>query len=121
MGLELDDLVSLPGYLQGVEKATELMSADIFMLPTYHGEGCPNCILEAMGAGLPVITVRGAAWAEALLPELAEALAEVTGVTTILKNAGSRGRALEGLDDVDAVVDYEDKGVNDPVSAAVDP
>ena len=40
-----------------------------------------------------------AAWAEALLDPLVQALAEVTGVTTIVKNATGRARGLEGLDE----------------------
>ncbi len=79
----------------------------VFDTPYYrlvHAEadGFPGVIIDRFGD--TCVVQPNAAWAEALLPELAEALAEVTGVTTILKNAGSRGRALEGLDDVDAVL-----------------
>jgi glycosyltransferase involved in cell wall biosynthesis len=52
----LTEFVELPGYLQGIEKGNALMRADAFVFPTYHGEGCPNCILEAMAAGLPIIS-----------------------------------------------------------------
>ncbi|MDF1670617.1 MAG: class I SAM-dependent rRNA methyltransferase [Roseovarius sp.] len=45
-----------------------------------------------------------AAWAERLLPQLTAALIEVTGVTTVLKNASGRARGLEGLDDVSTVL-----------------
>jgi 23S rRNA (cytosine1962-C5)-methyltransferase len=45
-----------------------------------------------------------AAWAERLLEPLAQALAEVTGVAHVLKNASGRARALEGLDDAGGVL-----------------
>lgn len=32
------------------------MRSHIYILPTYHGEGMPHSLLEAMGFGLPVIT-----------------------------------------------------------------
>jgi glycosyltransferase involved in cell wall biosynthesis len=51
----LQDRVQLPGHVDGKDKARLLSNADLFVLPTYHGEGCPNALLEAMGAGLPVI------------------------------------------------------------------
>jgi glycosyltransferase involved in cell wall biosynthesis len=52
----LTDSVVFPGYIKGEEKADALLKSNLFILPTYYGEGCPNAILEAMGAGLPVIT-----------------------------------------------------------------
>ena len=51
----LQERVELPGYVGGAEKAQILLNSDIFVLPSFHGEGCPNALLEAMGAGLPVI------------------------------------------------------------------
>ena len=41
-----------------------------------------------------------AAWAETHLDDLGAALVDVTGVRTVLKNAGGRTRTLEGLDEV---------------------
>jgi glycosyltransferase involved in cell wall biosynthesis len=32
-----------------------LADADLFVLPTFHNEGCPNALLEAMGSGLPIV------------------------------------------------------------------
>lgn len=54
--LGLQEKVKLLGYLQGKEKAQALMNADIFIFPSYYREGCPISLLEAMAAGLPLIT-----------------------------------------------------------------
>lgn len=48
--------VDFVGYVRGNEKARVLQGHDVFLLPTYHGEGMPNSVLEAMAVGLPVIT-----------------------------------------------------------------
>ena len=42
--------------LDGGALVDELSGADIYLLPTYHGEGMPTSILEAMAFGLVVIT-----------------------------------------------------------------
>jgi glycosyltransferase involved in cell wall biosynthesis len=52
----LEDRVIFPGYVSGDEKGLLLLNSDIFVLPSYHGEGCPIALLEAMGASLAVIT-----------------------------------------------------------------
>jgi glycosyltransferase involved in cell wall biosynthesis len=61
--LGLADAVRVTGYLGPEELARAYARADVFVLPTYWKEGCPTAILEAMQAGLPVITtaLRGAA------------------------------------------------------------
>ena len=48
--------VELPGYLGGEELARRYRSAAVFALPTSLPEGFPTAILEAMAAGLPVVT-----------------------------------------------------------------
>jgi glycosyltransferase involved in cell wall biosynthesis len=52
----LGERVKLTGYLRGHDKAQVLVDADIFVFPSYYGEGCPISLLEAMAAGLAVIT-----------------------------------------------------------------
>ncbi|MBN1155739.1 glycosyltransferase family 4 protein [candidate division KSB1 bacterium] len=50
------DAVNFRGYIRDDEKIDFLMSGDIFILPSHHKEGMPYSILEAMAAGLPIIT-----------------------------------------------------------------
>ena len=48
--------IKFVGYVSCNEKIDTLMKASIFVLPTWHGEGMPTSVLEAMAFGLPVIT-----------------------------------------------------------------
>jgi glycosyltransferase involved in cell wall biosynthesis len=59
--LELEDVVSLMGYVEGDPLAESYASSDVFVLPSYR-EGFPTVITEAMSYGLPVVTtsIRGA-------------------------------------------------------------
>ncbi|MFP7672733.1 RSP_2647 family RNA methyltransferase [Marivita sp. S0852] len=79
-----------------------LFSSPYYRLVHAEADGLPGVIIDRFG-DIAVIQPN-AAWADLLLDDLTAALADVTGVTTILKNAGGRGRGLEGLDDVDAVL-----------------
>jgi len=44
------------GYLRGQAKLDALGESDVYLFPTEYGEGMPISVLEAMAAGLPVIT-----------------------------------------------------------------
>ena len=48
--------VEFVGYVSGDEKNTVLESAAIMLLPSFHGEGMPQSVLEAMAFRIPVIT-----------------------------------------------------------------
>jgi glycosyltransferase involved in cell wall biosynthesis len=54
--LGVDDSVELRGYLEGSALTNAYMQATVFALPTSLQEGFPLSILEAMAAGLPVVT-----------------------------------------------------------------
>ncbi len=62
-----------------------------------EADGLPGVVVDRFG---DVGAIQpNAAWAEILLEPMTEALAGVTGVRTIVKNAQGRTRSLEGLDD----------------------
>jgi glycosyltransferase involved in cell wall biosynthesis len=56
--LGLTELVTFAGYVIGDALMGLYRDAAIFVLPTWHTEGFPTVISEAMDAGLPIITTR---------------------------------------------------------------
>jgi glycosyltransferase involved in cell wall biosynthesis len=76
----LSDRVMLAGYLRGRDKAQALVDADVFVFPSFYGEGCPVSLLEAMAAGLAVITT-----AVGGIPDIF-----VDGVNGIILRSGDR-------------------------------
>lgn len=59
----LKDYIDLKGYLYGKDKVLNLVNNDIFVFPSYS-EGCPNVVIEALAAGLFVITTKTGALKE---------------------------------------------------------
>jgi len=57
----LADHVLLPGTVFGEHKMAMLADIDVFVLATYHDEGLPYALLEAMAAGAAVIATRAGA------------------------------------------------------------
>jgi glycosyltransferase involved in cell wall biosynthesis len=53
--LGIADRVDVLGWVSGEAKSQELARADVYALPSYN-EGLPMSVLEAMAAGLPVLT-----------------------------------------------------------------
>jgi 23S rRNA (cytosine1962-C5)-methyltransferase len=79
-----------------------IYGAPYYRLVHAEADGFPGLIIDRFGDTL--VVQPNAAWADVRLPMLTEVLAEVTGCHNVLKNASGRGRALEGLDDADAVL-----------------
>lgn len=61
--LRLEDRISVPGWLAADASRQLLLDADILVLPSY-AENLPMAIIEAMAAGLPVVTTPVGATAE---------------------------------------------------------
>ncbi|MFU8835948.1 RSP_2647 family RNA methyltransferase [Roseovarius autotrophicus] len=79
-----------------------LFDSPYYRLVHAEADGLPGVVIDRFGD--VAVMQPNAAWADALLPDLAAAVQAVTGVTTVLKNASGRARALEGLDDASAVL-----------------
>ncbi|KAA9005772.1 class I SAM-dependent rRNA methyltransferase [Histidinibacterium aquaticum] len=79
-----------------------LYDAPFYRLIHAEADGLPGVVVDRFGD--VAVIQPNAAWAERLLQPLVEALVEVTGVTTVLKNASGRARALEGLDETSEVL-----------------
>lgn len=99
------DRVEIPGWVDASAVASILAAADIFVLPS-HNEGLPVSILEAMSAGLPVVTTPVGAIPELVLAgetgllippgsasALADALAVLVQDPTLRRKFGQAARA----------------------------
>ncbi|MFO1208249.1 MAG: class I SAM-dependent methyltransferase [Amaricoccus sp.] len=73
-----------------------LFDAPFYRLAHAEADGLPGVVIDRFGDAAAVQP--NAAWADARLPALVEALRAVAGVATVVKNAAGRTRALEGLD-----------------------
>jgi 23S rRNA (cytosine1962-C5)-methyltransferase len=95
-----------------------LFDAPYYRLVHAEGDGLPGVIIDRFGEA--AVIQPNAAWADARLSALVEALREVTGVATVVKNAGGRTRGLEGLVDDSAVLAGRVEGpVAVPMNGAV--
>lgn len=72
-----------------------LYDAPFYRLVHAEADGLPGVVIDRFGD--VAVVQPNAAWAEAHEAEMAAALAEVTGVSTIVKNGTGRARGLEGL------------------------
>lgn len=79
------------------ELRTRLYDAPFYRLIHAEADGLPGTIIDRFGD--VAVIQPNAAWAEAMIQDLAAALREVTGVRTVIKNGSGRARALEGLND----------------------
>jgi len=61
--LRIEERVRLVGPLRGTDKRNAFAAADLFVLPTLS-ESFGIVVAEALGAGVPVLTTRGAPWDE---------------------------------------------------------
>ncbi len=102
-------------WLRGKLTAALAHRARLYAEPFYrlvHAEsdGLPGVIIDRFGDVL--VIQPNAAWADQLFDTLAAVAADVTGATTVIKNATGRARSLEGLDEETLV---ERGGVDGPV------
>ena len=87
---------------RALDLRSKLYSDPYYRLIHAEADGMPGVIIDRFGD--TCVIQPNAAWAETYIDAIAAAVAEVTGVQNILKNAGGRTRALEGLDDQSGVL-----------------
>ncbi len=72
-----------------------VFEAPFYRLVHAEADGLPGVVIDRFGD--VAVIQPNAAWAEMRIDALAAALADVTGIRTIVKNGTGRARALEGL------------------------
>lgn len=72
-----------------------LYSEPFYRLIHAEADGLPGVVIDRFGD--VAVVQPNAAWADARIEDLGAALAEVTGVSTIIMNGTGRARGLEGL------------------------
>jgi glycosyltransferase involved in cell wall biosynthesis len=103
--LGLNNRASFPGYVVGEAKWRLLRDCTLFALPTYFPEGMPVALLEAMGAGKPLLTAdaggihhviaepdNGIVLPSVSVDAVERALRELLSDPTRLKETGQRNR-----------------------------
>lgn len=92
----LESRVDFPGTVVGQEKADLLLSSDVFVFPSFYPyEGQPLVLLEAMAAGLPIVTTDHEA-----LPEIV--IDKHNGLVVPTRDPSSLAKAIVRLlDDVE--------------------
>lgn len=75
-----------------------LFDAPFYRLIHAEGDGMPGVVIDRFGDA--AVVQPNAAWADVMIADLCDALADVTGVSAIVVNGSGRARSLEGLDDV---------------------
>lgn len=81
---------------------TRLYDAPFYRLVHAEADGLPGVVIDRFGD--VAVIQPNAAWAEAHLDALTDALLRVTGVTAVIKNATGRSRGLEGLGEETAIL-----------------
>ena len=87
---------------RALQMREQLFDAPFYRLVHAESDALPGIVIDRFGDAC--VLQPNAAWAEAHIELLTQALINVTGVNVVLKNASGRTRGLEGLDDVNMVL-----------------
>ena len=82
---------------KALDHRARLYDAPFYRLVHAEADGLPGVVIDRFGD--VAVIQPNAAWADALIGPLSAALAEVTGVSTIIMNGTGRARSLEGLEE----------------------
>ncbi|MEY8882633.1 RSP_2647 family RNA methyltransferase [Donghicola sp. XS_ASV15] len=78
-----------------------LYDQPFYRLVHAEADGLPGVVIDRFGD--VAVVQPNAAWADVRFAELAQALVDVTSMTTVIKNGTGRARTLEGLEEVTEV------------------
>jgi glycosyltransferase involved in cell wall biosynthesis len=93
----LENAVKLVGSVYGSAKVDFLRLADVFVFPTYHGEGLPYVILESLAAGTPVIATRVAGIPDVIVDRVHGILIDARSPRQIVDAVHELSQSEEGL------------------------
>ena len=82
---------------RALQMRERLYDAPFYRLVHAESDGLPGLVIDRFGDA--AVIQPNAAWADRMAPQIADALAEVAGVTTVILNGQGRARGLEGLED----------------------
>jgi glycosyltransferase involved in cell wall biosynthesis len=101
----LTESILFTGPMYGMEKRDAFAASEVFVLPS-HSEGSPMAVLDALGAGVPVLTTQKTPWQDLERhgcgwwvpddePNIAEALVKISqeSAESLMAN-GTRGKSL---------------------------
>jgi len=101
-GAEIDRTWMAERIGRALKTRKALFDTPYYRLIHAEADGMPGVIVDRFGDA--AVIQPNAAWADVRLEELADVLAEVTGVTAIVKSGTGRARGLEGLDDASGLI-----------------
>ncbi|MTH78682.1 RSP_2647 family RNA methyltransferase [Paracoccus aestuariivivens] len=90
------------------EMRSRLFDQPFYRLIHAEADGLPGTIIDRFGDA--AVIQPNAAWADRMIADIADALREVTGVTTVILNGQGRSRSLEGLEERTDVLSGEVSG-----------
>ncbi len=102
MSVEIDRTWLATRVRHALDLRETLFDAPFYRLIHAEADGLPGVIIDRFGD--TAVIQPNAAWADVMFDDLVAALADVTGITNIVKNASGRARTLEGLDQESSIV-----------------
>lgn len=76
--------ITFTGRLSGEELVSIMRSHDMYLFPSFHGEGMPTSVLEAMSLGLPVVTTANAGLKDFFVSSMGEII-EMNSVSSLVE------------------------------------
>lgn len=78
--------VDFKGRLDGEELAAEFRKNNIYLFPSYHGEGMPTSVLEAMAFGMPIVTTANAGLKDIFVDKKMGSFCEMRNIDNLIES-----------------------------------